>query len=175
MRIFIEPTEPLLFRTGRPFTAGENTFAESIFPPTPETLQGALRATIAIHWGQKQTPPLSGAGNLFQQKALIELIGIRTDRGDTYGRFRITGVTLGRRNPDTLKIERLFPTPAHIIRVTLKNEAGRKSQQPVLLQPEEQTPGTTDLSADYALLVPSLQGKTVERAKGRSARRSSTR
>ncbi len=165
MRIFIEPTEPLLFRTGRPFTAGENTFAESIFPPTPETLQGALRAAVAVHWGQKQIPPISGAGNLFQHPALIELIGKRTDKGDTYGRFRITGATLGRRNPATRKIERLFPAPAHVIQATLKDETGRKFQQPILLQPEEQTPGTTDITSDYALLFPGLQGhKTAGKA-----------
>jgi CRISPR-associated protein Cmr3 len=51
MRIFIEPVEPLLFRTGRPFVAGEYNFAASLFPPTPETLQGALRAAIAVQWG----------------------------------------------------------------------------------------------------------------------------
>ncbi len=50
MRLFLEPTEPLLFRTGRPFDAGENSYAETLFPPTPETLQGAIRAAIASYW-----------------------------------------------------------------------------------------------------------------------------
>ncbi len=49
MRIFIEPTEPLLFRRGHAFDAGESNFADSMFPPTPETLQGAIRAMIATH------------------------------------------------------------------------------------------------------------------------------
>ena len=53
MRIFLEPTEPLLFRTGRSFDAGESGFAETLFPPTPETLQGAIRAAIATLKQQK--------------------------------------------------------------------------------------------------------------------------
>src|SRR6266496_5802779 len=97
MRIFIEPTEPLLFRTGRSFTAGENNFAESIFPPTPETMQGAVRAAIAVHWGQMQNPPISNPNEIFKQRDLVRLIGKRTDERDTYGQFRITGLSLGRR------------------------------------------------------------------------------
>jgi CRISPR-associated protein Cmr3 len=107
MRLFIEPVEPLLFRTGRPFDAGQDTFAESLFPPTPETLQGAVRATIATYWDSQKNIP--GA---FDDPKLISLIG--DQKG--YGRFRITGLALGR-YPQTnpAAIERLFPSPAHIM------------------------------------------------------------
>jgi CRISPR-associated protein Cmr3 len=156
MRIFIEPTEPLLFRTGRPFTAGENTFAESLFPPTPETLQGALRATIAIQWGQAQEPPISTPESIFAHDALTTLIGKREKGGDTYGQFRITGMTLGRRNPsNTGTVERLFPPPAHLM-VTLESGSKRKLQQLTFLRPVEQEPGTTNMPADYALPFPVL-------------------
>lgn len=104
MRLFIEPTEPLLFRTGRPFNAGENNFAETLFPPTPETLQGAVRAAIATHWDRAKT-----LGEVFQDKELVELIGDRK----TYGRFRITGMALGRYKEDKT-VERLFPAPSHL-------------------------------------------------------------
>src|SRR5579864_6784727 len=107
MRIFIEPTEPLLFRTGRPFDAGESNFAESIFPPTPETLQGALRAMIATHWSHKLS-----LAQAFNDPSLTSLIGDRNG----YGRFRITGMALGQYNLKTPeKVERLFPPPAHIM------------------------------------------------------------
>ena len=107
MRIFIEPTEPLLFRTGRPFDAGESNFAESIFPPTPETLQGALRAMIATHWNHKLS-----LAQAFNDPSLTSLIGDRNG----YGRFRITGMALGQYNLKTPeKVERLFPPPAHIM------------------------------------------------------------
>src|SRR5438045_439322 len=100
MHIFIEPTEPLLFRTGRPFNAGEHNFADSIFPPTPETLQGALRATIATHWDKANTGKPRTLEELFQpQSDLVEMIGSRGN----YGCFRIKNMTLGRRNLKTKK------------------------------------------------------------------------
>ena len=162
MRIFIEPTEPLIFRTGRPFTAGENTFAESNFPPTPETLQGALRAAIAVQWGQTQNPPLGNLASIFEKEALEKLIGKRSGERDTYGQFRITGLTLGRRQSLTSKIERLFPPPSHIIQATLEDASKRKIQPLVFLQPKKQKSGTTNISSDYQLLFPQLGGcKTV--------------
>src|SRR5437899_7108941 len=106
MRIFLEPTESLLFRTGRPFDAGENGYAESIFPPTPETLQGAIRAAIATHWDTTKT-----LEEAFQDPKLVDYIGDRK----SYGRFRITSMALGRRKQDNEhEIERLFPPPAHL-------------------------------------------------------------
>src|SRR5712692_3006486 len=101
MRLFLEPTEALLFRTGKPFDAGNDVFAESVFPPTPETIQGAVRAAIVTYWDRTRR-----SEELFKLPELIELIGDRT----SYGRFRITGLTLGRRNNGA--IERLFPSPA---------------------------------------------------------------
>jgi Domain of unknown function (DUF1887)/CRISPR-associated protein (Cas_Cmr3) len=122
MHIFIEPTEPLLFRTGRPFNAGENNFADSIFPPTPETIQGALRTMVAIHWSRVNSDKPRTLDELFQpQSALVQLIGSRA----TYGCFRITSLSLGRRNLDTENIERLFPAPLHLIQVTFKGASIR--------------------------------------------------
>jgi CRISPR-associated protein Cmr3 len=160
MRIFIEPTEPLLFRTGRPFTAGENTFAESIFPPTPETLQGALRAAIAVHWGKEQNPPIRSLIELFQQDALVQLVGERTDERETYGQFRITSLTPGRRNPETQKIERLFPAPSHILHVTLKDGVRKKFRRLALLQPKMHGAATTPTPSAY-LLFPDMSGYTT--------------
>lgn len=39
----INATDTLFFRDGRPFTMGEDTYAQSIFPPPPSVLYGALR------------------------------------------------------------------------------------------------------------------------------------
>lgn len=150
MRIFIEPTEPLLFRTGRPFTAGEYNFAESIFPPTPETMQGAIRAAIAVQWGQAQQPPRSNLNDLFQEPELVNLIGDR----QKYGRFRMTGLTPGRRDTVTGKVEPLFPMPAHIIRTHLKDAQGRKFTQLLRLIPRKPEQGTgTNLPAETSFLL----------------------
>lgn len=105
MRFFIIPSEPLLFRrTGRSFTAGESGYADTLFPPTPETIQGAVRAAIATHWNRNLT-----LAEAFQKKELTDLIGIRSE----YGRFRITGMAVGRRQKDGT-LERLFPAPASL-------------------------------------------------------------
>lgn len=107
MRLFIEPTEALLFRTGRPFDAGQDTFAESLFPPTPETLQGAVRATIASYWDSSKN-----IAQAFNDPKLTSRIGDR----NSYGHFRITGLSLGYyQKSQKNNIVRLFPPPAHLM------------------------------------------------------------
>ncbi len=133
MRIFIQPCEVLLFRTGHPFNAGENHYADTLFPPTPETIQGAIRATIASYWNPDKT-----LAEVFQEPELVALIGDQ----EHYGRFFITGITLGRRSKNahpSSPVERLFPMPAHF----LLRRAGRT--QPVRLQPR---PRCCDLSSN---------------------------
>lgn len=142
MRLFIEPNESLLFRTGRPFVAGENNFAETLFPPTPETLQGAIRATIAAHWEQGKT-----IGEAFSDSNLVNLIGNR----ETYARFRVTGISLGcRTNMANNSVERLFPAPVHI----LQNENDEKTQVRLVLKAREAEGVLTNLPDGMNLLYP---------------------
>ncbi len=148
MRLFIEPTEPLLFRTGRPFNAGETNYAQTLFPPTPETLQGAIRTAIATHWDRTKT-----LLEVFQQHELVDLIGDRT----SYGRFRITGISLGRfKKEDTkdkgedIAIERLFPIPSHL----LQEEGGKKQQAWLIPQLQKMKGIYTDLPDEMRLLYP---------------------
>lgn len=141
MRVFIEPTEALSFRTGRPFDAGENTLAESIFPPTPETIQGTLRAAIATHWDTTKT-----LDEVFQNKDLVDRIGSRLN----YGRFRITSFTLGRRKQNEGGIERLFPPPASIL------ETKDEQENPVYLRlkPKEMDNVVSNMPSDVLYLLP---------------------
>lgn len=44
--LFIEPSDVWLFRDGRPFAAGEGYAAETLYPPPPFTVQGALRSWL---------------------------------------------------------------------------------------------------------------------------------
>jgi len=142
MRIFIQPTEALLFRTGHPFNAGENTYAETLFPPTPETLQGAIRATIAAHWDAEKS-----LAEAFQQEELVEFIGNQ----EHYGRFCITSCTPGRRRVEAgagTPVERLFPMPAHLWHA----EEGERRQ--LRLKPAPAAHVTTNLPDDMHLLYP---------------------
>ena len=43
MFIRIDPFDPLFFRDGKPFSMGEDTWANCIFPPSPSVIYGALR------------------------------------------------------------------------------------------------------------------------------------
>lgn len=130
MRIFLEPTEPLLFRTGRPFDAGESGYADTLFPPTPDTIQGALRAAIAGHWDRSKT-----LEEVFAQREVRDLIGDR----QSYGRFRITGMALGRRTANDT-IERLFPPPAHLIQL-----ADQQGKSQICLTPRQDPNLASDL------------------------------
>ncbi len=145
MRVFIEPTEALSFRTGRPFDAGENTLAESIFPPTPETIQGAIRAAIATHWDTTKT-----LDEVFQNKDIVDRIGSRLD----YGRFRITSFTLGRRKQNEGVIERLFPPPASIL------ETKDEQENPVYLRlkPDKLDNVISNMPVDMWCLLPNTSG-----------------
>lgn len=42
----LRPLDTLFFRDARPFTAGEGTDGQSLFPPSPMTVQGMLRAKL---------------------------------------------------------------------------------------------------------------------------------
>ncbi len=68
--IMIEPMDVTLFRDGRPFTAGETSFAQSLFPPNPSRIAGALRTFI----GRKALGGhFSGLGDA--EKAPFQFIG----------------------------------------------------------------------------------------------------
>jgi len=49
MFIKIDPLDTLFFRDGRPFTMGEDDWIESLFPPSPGVLYGALRSLYFAH------------------------------------------------------------------------------------------------------------------------------
>ncbi|MCX8042438.1 MAG: type III-B CRISPR module-associated protein Cmr3 [Thermodesulfobacteriaceae bacterium] len=51
MWIKIVPNDNLFFRTGRPFGMGSETWTDSIFPPYPSTIYGALRTYLLFHRG----------------------------------------------------------------------------------------------------------------------------
>src|SRR5207247_2744665 len=158
MRIFIEPTEPLLFRTGRPFNAGENNFAETVFPPTPETLQGALRAMIAAQWGKAQTDKTRTINEIFNESDIVRLIGRRVGDRNTYGQFRITGLTLGWRDEETKQVKRLFPAPTNIIQATVKNGAGKTTVM-VRLTPKLLSQEMSNHPPGKQMLFPELGGR----------------
>ena len=47
MQLGIQPLDTLFFRDGKPFARGDETWADSTFPPSPSVLYGALRTALA--------------------------------------------------------------------------------------------------------------------------------
>lgn len=66
MVIEITPLDTLFFRDGRPFTMGDDTWANGMFPPSPSVFYGALRSVYFSH----KKPEL--CGNFQDQIAQIE-------------------------------------------------------------------------------------------------------
>ncbi|MBN1813839.1 MAG: CRISPR-associated protein Cmr3 [Anaerolineae bacterium] len=95
MKLFIEPVDVWLFRDGRPFDAGSDHRAQSLFPPYPTVMQGILRSHhLVVH-----------AIDLQDQDAIEKAVGTAT----AYKRLRLRGPFVARREGS--KIVRYFPAP----------------------------------------------------------------
>src|SRR5690606_8643585 len=65
--ISIQATDTLFFRDGRPFSMGEETFAQGLFPPPPSVLYGSLRSSFIsdqIESGNTKGSAISSSDNL---------------------------------------------------------------------------------------------------------------
>lgn len=131
MQVAIRPVDIWLFRDGKPFTAGEDHIAESAFPPSPLTLQGAIRTKV-----------LADKGVDFLVFAQSKRPDPDVGYGDIFGKLRLCGPLLMWRREN--EWERLIPLPADIIRVGEDYE---------LLRPECDLPFfSTNMPSDLRLL-----------------------
>lgn len=65
--ISIQATDTLFFRDGRPFSMGEETFAQGLFPPPPSVIYGALRSSFIsdqIELGHNQVDAIKESESL---------------------------------------------------------------------------------------------------------------
>ncbi|MEM3554082.1 MAG: type III-B CRISPR module-associated protein Cmr3 [Candidatus Bathyarchaeia archaeon] len=139
MELLIKPVDVWLFREGRPFSAGEDHDAATIFPPTPFTLQGAIRTKVLVDKGvdfSQFTSPDPDVGY-----------------GDNFGKLRLIGPMLVRKRQDG-KWERLIPMPADGVKL---------GENFALLKPR-QLPFKTNLPEGLQLLW--AKGERIGEAKG---------
>lgn len=109
----IRPRGVWFFRDGRPFNAEEDNAARSMFPPTPLTVQGALRQKISESNGLSFRAYKKGEGKLAQQVG--GYIGTHEAQKvalDT-GAFRMRGPFVGLSTQDGMMP--LFPCPADLL------------------------------------------------------------
>lgn len=107
--LVIQPHDVLIFRDGKPFAAGTDTRAQSLFPPTPFTVQGAIRSRVLFSSGVSPaayaTSPADPA-----VKGLHQKIGFGSQ---SYGQLQLRGPFLAHReNGDWV---RYFPAPADVV------------------------------------------------------------
>ncbi|GIU81025.1 MAG: type III-B CRISPR module-associated protein Cmr3 [Acidobacteria bacterium] len=107
--LLIEPHDVLLFRDGRPFRAGEDTRARSLFPPTPFTVQGAIRARVLFSSGVSLADYASPNPSQEAQQ-LRQQIGVP---GQKYGSLRLQGPLLARKENGHWKL--YVPAPADVL------------------------------------------------------------
>ena len=130
MQVAIRPVDVWLFRDGKPFTAGEDHIAESTFPPSPFTLQGAIRTKV-----------LADKGVNLSAFALQGQPDPDVGYGDNFGKLRLCGPLLMHSKDG--KWERLIPMPADVVKV------GNRCK---LLQPNPDLPFVTNLPEGLRLL-----------------------
>lgn len=99
--LFLEPIDVWFFRDNKPFTAAQNFVARSVFPPSPQTVLGALRTAhleqIGVNWAK------FGRGE------------VQTEVGtpDSLNGFAIQAPFVARYLNG--KVERLFPAPLDLL------------------------------------------------------------
>lgn len=127
--LFLQALDVWLFRDGRPFNAQGDRRAESLFPPPPSVIQGALRTHYLFHKGV----------DVRDKSAIRALVGDATDYRD----LRLRGPFIAIQDKRTQKVERLFPLPAN----ALVTEGGCQ-----LLWPQN-PPSTVVFSAPFPRLL----------------------
>lgn len=94
--LFLRPVDVWMFRDGRPFDAGSGHRAESLFPPYPSVVQGAIRTHRMIRENIKP-------------EEVAEILGT----ADDYKKLEVRGPFVARLEND--KAVRYYPQPADAI------------------------------------------------------------
>jgi CRISPR-associated protein Cmr3 len=144
MQIFIEPSDVLLFRDGRPFSAGEGHRARSIFPPTPNTIQGVIRSKVLAERCGRYQDYRNGCLNCPENNNCSIPIEIGTPAQNHYGNLEIKGTLIAKYRKPNLTI--YFPVPADIVRVKNKNNPVAESKLRHLSPLRKKIPGSNDLA-----------------------------
>ena len=146
MQIFIEPSDVLLFRDGRPFSAGEGHRARSVFPPTPNTMQGVIRSKVLADRCGRYRQYRDGCGNCPTQEdcTIPEEIGRPASLSEgegNFGRMHLKGPLIAAYNQQLIPY---FPTPADVVQVKNKGHSSEASKLQLLQPLPTQLPGQND-------------------------------
>jgi CRISPR-associated protein Cmr3 len=99
--IFIEPSDVWLFRDGRPFAPNERGRAVSLFPPTPQTVQGTIRSARLAQSGASFTGRSTWPAEV--------------GKPENFGALYLRGPLVAKRNGDV--VQRFFALPEDVTRL----------------------------------------------------------
>jgi CRISPR-associated protein Cmr3 len=164
-QVFIEPSDVLLFRDGRPFSAGDGHRARSIFPPTPNTMQGVIRSKVLSDRCGRYETYKNGCNDCEKQSncTIPDEIGRPAQNGrGSYGNLKIRGAIVAKY--EKLKVTSYFSVPADVVEVKEKSEQRDRSKSRLrFLQPlSQKIYGDNDLSDDLqSKLLPLWTSETI--------------
>lgn len=98
MQLFLEPVDVWLFRDGKPFDAGSDHRARSLFPPYPSVMQGAIRSHHLVVKGI----------DLRNRHAIAAEVGTV----DNFRGLRLRGPFIAKE--ENGRLTRYFPVPADV-------------------------------------------------------------
>jgi len=136
--LFLEALDVWMFRDGKPFNAGEGHIANTLFPPSAHTVQGALRSFILDVLNVNPRTYVSGQA----AAEVYTLLGNPRDNENLLGQMQIYGPFVAKRYRDqegkVTDYERYLPLPQDITaskNVDLRFAAARLRT----LKPEDST------------------------------------
>lgn len=109
--VFIRPRDVWMFRDSKPFAAGQNFVARSMFPPTPQTMQGVLRT----HYLEANAVDFHAYARRQVDQRILETVGGPATHGvpADIGELKIKGPFVAKRTDG--KIERWYPAPLDLL------------------------------------------------------------
>jgi CRISPR-associated protein Cmr3 len=138
MWLFLRPLDVLFLRDSKPFTAGEDHSARSLFPPSPHTVLGAIKSKILSN----ELPKRGKSFEDFKNKNLDKNDALIKEVGDvkSYGNLRIKGPFLSKVRKSSLST--YFPIPLDLFQKEtdsdlvlikpLRNSLSAKFNDPIL-------------------------------------------
>ncbi|MGO9113613.1 MAG: type III-B CRISPR module-associated Cmr3 family protein [Thermoguttaceae bacterium] len=156
-RFILRPIDAWFFRDGRPYNESESnqTGVESVFPPSPQTVVGAIRAALARSQGW------SGRNRERWNEKLRKTLG---DGFEDLGELRFT-VPLPSRGNGGLTVDPLYPMPLHVVGAHSRNPDDTK---PNWTPTQLLAPAKVPLLCDQGeVRLPTASGQGLKSGEGR--------
>jgi CRISPR-associated protein Cmr3 len=149
--VFIEATDVLMFRDSKPFTAGQNFTARSIFPPHPRIMQGVIRTHLMESQGVDFNEYAKGRID----PLIAQVVGTPT----RFGSLSLMGPFIATQDEKANVIKPLYAPPLDLMKI--KENRTDKQIRTVILKPARANESITNHPFDGWLPLLSKQPETM--------------